>query len=88
MEVALHIPEDVVESIRVVNRQNIARHILEEYAIRSYQIGVLSEAQITRLLGFKSRYELDDFLTAHQIPRNYTVKDLQEDRSTAQELGL
>ena len=88
MEVALHIPDDVAERIQQSNGQDIARHILESYAIHAYQACTLSEAQIRRLLGFETRYELDDFLTAHQVPRNYKLEDLQQDRQTAKELGL
>lgn len=88
MEVALHIPDDVAERMQQANGQDIARHILEEYAIRAYQTRTLSEAQLQRLLGFATRYALDDFLAAHQVPRNYTVEDLQQDRHAARELGL
>lgn len=88
MQVALHIPDDVAELIRLTDGQDIARHILESYAIHAYQTRLLSEAQLRRLLGFETRYELDDFLTAHQVPRTYTLEDLQQDRQAARELDL
>ena len=37
MDVGLHIPDDIAEQMRQVNGHDIARHILEEYAIRAYQ---------------------------------------------------
>jgi predicted HTH domain antitoxin len=88
MQVALHIPDDVAELIRLVDGQDIARHILEAYAIHAYQTRMLSESQLRRLLGFETRYEFDDFLASHQVPRNYTIEDLQQDRQVARELGL
>lgn len=88
MQIALHIPDDVAEWIQLADGQDIARHILEAYAIHAYQTRMLSEAQLRRLLGFETRYELDDFLAAHHIPRNYTLEDLQQDRQAARELDL
>ena len=88
MEVDLHIPDDVAEHIRHVHGQDIARHILEEYAIRAYQERILGESHLRRLLGFATRDELEDFLAAHDVYRHYTLEDLEQDRKTAQELGL
>jgi hypothetical protein len=88
MEVGLYIPDDVAERLRQVNGPDVARHILEEYAIRAYQERTLGESQLRRLLGFSTRDELEDFLAAHQVPRNYTLDDLARDRQTAEELGL
>ena len=66
-----------------VNGQNIGRHILKEYSTRCYQTRMLTKSQIRRLLGFATRYKLDVFLTARQVPRDYTLQDLQQDRYTA-----
>jgi hypothetical protein len=70
MEVALHIPHDVAKRMCQVNGQNIARHILEEYAIRAYQEGTLGESHLRRLLGFETRNELEEFFAAHHVYRN------------------
>jgi Uncharacterised protein family (UPF0175) len=88
MEVALHIPDDVAKQMRQVNGQDIARHILEEYAIRAYQERTLGESHLRRLLGFETRDELEEFFAAHHVYRNYTLEDLEKDRRTAQQLGL
>jgi hypothetical protein len=88
MEVALHIPDDVAKQMRRVNEQDIARHILEEYAIRAYQERTLGESHLRRLLGFETRDELEEFFAAHLVYRNYTLEDLEQDRRTAQQLGL
>ena len=88
MKITLQIPEDVAECLRQANKKTVDRHILEEYAIRAYQTRTLSEAQLRRLLGFATRGELDDFLADHQVPRNYMLDDLQQDRRTAEKLGM
>jgi Uncharacterised protein family (UPF0175) len=88
MEISLHIPDDIAEDIRKVNGQDIAQHILEAYVILAYQKRELGTAQLRRLLGFETRYEFEDFLAAHNVPRNYTLADLEHDRETARLLGL
>jgi hypothetical protein len=88
MEVSIHIPDDIAADIRKVNGQDIARHILEAYVIQAYQQRELGTAQLRRLLGFETRYEFEDFLAAHDVPRNYTLADLEHDRETARILGL
>jgi hypothetical protein len=61
MEVGIHIPDDIAEHIRQSQGQNIARYILEAYAIRAYQERTLGESQLRRLLGFETRDELGNF---------------------------
>jgi hypothetical protein len=87
MEVGLYIPDDVAEQMRQTTRQDIARHILEAYALRAYQEPTLGESQLRRLLGFATRDEFEDFLAAHHVYRNYTLDDLAQDRCTAQQLS-
>lgn len=86
MEVGIHIPDDIAEHIRQSQGQNIARYILEAYAIRTYQERTLGESQLRRLLGFETRDELEEFLAVHHVYRNYTLEDLQRDRDTVRSL--
>ena len=88
MEIVLHIPDDVAEDIRKANGPDIGQHILEAYVMQAYQQRALGTAQLRRLLGFETRDEFEDFLAAHNIPRNYTPADLEHDRETARLLGL
>ena len=88
MHVHIEIPEDVAQRLRQVNGPDIARYILEEYAIRAYQERTLGESCLRRLLGFDTRDELEAFLAAHNVYRHYTLEDLEQDRRTVQQLGL
>jgi Uncharacterised protein family (UPF0175) len=88
MEIGLHIPDDIAEDICKAHGPDIARHILEAYVIQAYQQRELGTAQLRRLLGFETRYEFEDFLATHNVPRNYTLADLEHDRETARWLGL
>jgi hypothetical protein len=87
MEVGLRIPDDVAAQMQQAHGQDIARHILEEYAIRAYQERTLGESQLRRLLGFDTRDEFEAFLAAHQVYRHYTLDDLARDRRTVQDLS-
>ena len=88
MEIGIHIPDDIAEGIRKAHGPDIARHILEAYVIQAYQQRELGTAQLRRLLGFETREGFEDFLAAHNVPRNYTLADLEHDRETARLLGL
>jgi hypothetical protein len=88
MEVGVHIPDDIVEDIRKANGQDIARHVLEAYALWAYQHGEIGGGQLRRLLGFATRDEVDQFLADHQATHNYTLADLEHDRDTTRHLGL
>jgi hypothetical protein len=61
MEVALHIPDDVAKQIRQVNEQDIARHILEEDAIRTYQERTLGESHLRRYSASQPAMSLRSF---------------------------
>jgi hypothetical protein len=39
----------------------------------------ITTAQLRRLLGFSTRYELDGFLREHQVWLDYTARDLEQD---------
>jgi Uncharacterised protein family (UPF0175) len=88
MEIDIHIPDDIAEDIRKAHGPDIARHILETYVIHAYRQRELGTAQLRRLLGLETRYEFEDFLAVHNVPRNYTLADLEHDRETARLLGL
>ena len=45
MEVGISIPDDIVEHMRQVQGQDIARHILEAYVIQAYQQRELGTAR-------------------------------------------
>ena len=88
MQVTIEVPDDIAEQMRQANGQDVARHILEAYALRVYQTGEIGGGQLRRLLGFETRDEVDRFLEDHNATHNYTLADLEQDRETARQLGL
>jgi len=88
MQVTIEMPDDIAEQIRQHTARDIARHVLEAYALWAYQAGEIGGGQLRRLLGFETRDEVDQFLADHQATHNYTLDDLEHDRETARLLGL
>lgn len=84
MEVTINLPEDVAR-VFSINGENIEREVLEATAIEGYRDGRLSHAQVGRMLGF-NRFEIDAFLKTRNVPLNYSIEDLEQDRRTLDKL--
>jgi hypothetical protein len=67
---------------------DLSRRVLEAFALEEYKAERISKAQLRRLLGFETRYELDGFLKAHEVWANYTIDDLRQEVATLQRLGF
>lgn len=81
MEVTVTIPEDIAAQLHT-KWQDLPRAALESLALEAYRSGTLSTAQLRRLLGFESRYELDGFLKNAGIYLDYDLEDLKQDLET------
>ena len=74
MQVTIDIPADLLE------HPDPAREALEAYAIAGYRSGALTPRQTRELLGFETRFQLNDFLVRNEVWENaYDVKDLEQD---------
>ena len=87
MEIVLHIPDDIAQRIQE-KHPDLARYVLECFALECYRSRVLSEEQVRRLLGFESRFDVHALLKQRGVPLNYTLEDLEADRETHRRLGL
>ena len=86
MNLTVHIPDEIVGSLSTGG--DLSRRVLEAFALEEYKSERISNAQLRRLLGFETRYELDGFLKAHQVWAKYTIEDLRREVSTLQRLGF
>jgi predicted HTH domain antitoxin len=84
MEVTINLPEDVANSFQL-NSENLERKVLEATAIEGYREEKLSHSQVGRMLGL-NRFETDEFLKLHNVPLNYSIEDLEQDRRTLDKL--
>jgi hypothetical protein len=81
VEVTVTIPEDIAAQLHT-KWQDLPRAALESLALEAYRSGTLTAAQLRRLLGFESRYELDGFLKNASIYLDYDLEDLKHDLET------
>jgi hypothetical protein len=86
MDVTVHIPDDIAERLGAVSG-DLSRRVLEGLALEEYKNGHITKAELRRLLGFETRYELDGFLKAHEIWMGYSVDDARRDSETLERLG-
>ena len=68
--------------------QDLLRAAFEAIGLEAYRERKLTTAQLRRLLGFESRYELDGFLKQHEVWLEYSWQDLEHDREAHRRLGL
>ena len=72
MDLTLVIPDDLAGRLSA-SGADLSRRALEAFALEEYKNERISKAELRRLLGIPSRYELDGFLKAHG-------KERQKDR--------
>ena len=87
MNLTVEIPDDLASQMSAVGG-DLSRRMLEGFALEEYKAERISKAQLRRLLGFETRYELDGFLKAHQVWANVTIDDLRRDVQDLKSLGF
>lgn len=78
MDVCFTVPDDVSHHI-LEKRQDLPRCALEALAVESYRAGLLTEAEVQRMLNLSSRWQAEAFLRSSQAWLDYTETDLQQD---------
>jgi hypothetical protein len=87
MQLTLELPDELSAAL-AASGQDLSRAVFEAVALEAYRERKLSTAQLRRLLGFESRYELDGFLKRHEVWLEYTWEDVEQDLETHHRLGL
>jgi hypothetical protein len=77
-EVALELPDDVARQLGSRGR-DLSRRALEALALDGYCAGELSTAQVQRMLGLASRWDVEMFLAERRAHLPYTEADLKAD---------
>lgn len=78
MNLTLEIPDELARPMCAAG-SDLSRLALEALALEGYKAGRISQAQLRRLLGFGTRYELDGFLKAHDVWVDATIDDVRHD---------
>lgn len=81
MELVVHIPDTVFATLPSENG-DLARDLLESYALEGYKSAKLTAHQVQELLGLETRMEVDSFLKEHRVPLEVTLEDLAAGRKS------
>jgi hypothetical protein len=87
MYLTVEIPDDLAGQLNAAGG-DLSRRALEALALEGYKSGHITKAEVRRLLGFSTPYELDGFLKAHEAWADYTLEDLHREIEDLQSLGL
>jgi hypothetical protein len=79
MNVTVRIPDDLAERL-AASGSDIERRTLVALALAEYQAGRLTRHELTRMLGFETRAELDGFLKSHSIKDETASAELGRER--------
>ena len=83
MPLTVSLPDEILSS----DREDVSRKILEQVALEGFKSGQLTAAQVRRILGFKSRLQVYEFLAAHRIAWvDYDEHELQRELETLEKL--
>lgn len=77
MDVQLHIPDSVVQAMRLPE-ERISQELLVELAIALYRQGILSFGKARELAGI-GKYEFGQLLGTRGVLRHYGQEELEDD---------
>jgi len=87
MQLTVQIPDDPFGQLNSAGG-DLSRRALEALALEEYRSAHITKAELRRLLGFSTRYELDGFLKAHEVYADYALEDLQREVQDLKSLGI
>jgi hypothetical protein len=87
MELTVQIPDDLARRMGA-SGGDLSRRALEALALEEFKDGHITRPELRRLLGFASRYGLDEFLKAHDVYEDYTLQDLEQELEGLRRLGI
>ncbi len=85
--VTIDIPDELLAALAAPG-QELSRSVFEAVVLEAYRERKISTAQLRRLLGFETGYELDGFLKTYQVWLEYSLEDLKLDREAHRKLGF
>ncbi len=87
MTITVEIPEELARRLNADPKQ-LPRRALEALVLDAHRQGHLSEAEVGRMLGIESRFQIEAFLKNQGVELAYTREDLEYERQMHRELGL
>ena len=87
MELAVEIPDDVARRLNASSGE-LSRRALEALIAEEYRHGRLTKPDVRRLPGFETSDQIDTFLQAHEVWIEFTMEDLERERTGLRRLGF
>lgn len=85
MEIAISLPDDLATQL-AEHSEDLPRRAMEALAADAYRRGDFSSAEVQRILGLASRFEVATFLQEAGVSIAYSEAELEADRRTWNEL--
>jgi hypothetical protein len=87
MRVTVEIPDDLAKRLRA-SGDDLSRRVLKGVAVEEYRAGRVTKAELRRLPGLETRYELDGFLKVPGVVAGVTMDDVRGDLRDLESPGL
>lgn len=88
MILTLEIPDELADALIAAFGPDLPRAALEAIALGAYRQRWLSTTQLRRILGYKTRIQVHEFLQRHSVHLHYDLADLEHDRQAGDSLPL
>ena len=88
MELTVQIPDDIAARLGASGDDDLSRRALESFLAEEYRLGHLHKPDLRRLLGFRTSYQIDGFLKAHNVYEDYTMEELERELEGLRRLGI
>jgi len=85
MNVSITLPDDVGQQLKT-KWEDIPGKALEALASEAYRSGIITDAEVMRMLNLKSRWHVEHFLKHSLAYMDYTEADFKEDIATLDRL--
>jgi hypothetical protein len=82
MQVTVNLPEEITRYLGQ-DAIELSRAALEAMVLEGVRSGRLSVAQGGRVLGFRSRYQMEAFLKSHGVDLALTIEQVRSDSDNA-----
>ena len=87
MDLTIPILDDIATRLRQTEG-DLSRRALEALAREEYKSGCLTKPELRRMLGSKTRYELNGFLKEHAIDDGFTFEEVEQQVEKLKQLGF
>lgn len=85
MQITVNIPDEFAKAIAPEGKDP-ARIALEALALEGYRSEALSESDVRRMLGFRTRMQVHAFLKEHGVYLQYGVEEFEQDMESTRKL--